>query len=77
MLQLTLLNNTTQSTSSISYCTRQYTLPFTSRGREEILIESVQYTFHELDDMYVCMVITCSKRMDQPGKVANPALVVS
>ena len=23
--------------------------------------------------MYVCMVITCSKSMDQPGKVANPA----
>ena len=23
--------------------------------------------------MYVCMVITYSKRMDQPGKVANPA----
>ena len=22
---------------------------------------------------YVCMVITCSKSMDQPGKVANPA----
>ena len=22
---------------------------------------------------YVCMVITCSKRKDQPGKVANPA----
>ena len=23
--------------------------------------------------MYVCMVITCSKGKDQPGKVANPA----
>ena len=23
--------------------------------------------------MYVCMVITYSKSMDQPGKVANPA----
>ena len=23
--------------------------------------------------MYVCMVITYSKRKDQPGKVANPA----
>ena len=23
--------------------------------------------------MYVCMVITCSKSMDQPGKVTNPA----
>ena len=23
--------------------------------------------------MYVCMVITCSNSMDQPGKVANPA----
>ena len=23
--------------------------------------------------MYVCMVITCSKSIDQPGKVANPA----
>ena len=23
--------------------------------------------------MYVCMVITCRKGKDQPGKVANPA----
>ena len=23
--------------------------------------------------MYVCMVLTCSKSTDQPGKVANPA----
>ena len=28
---------------------------------------------HQLICMYICMVITYSKRMDQPGKVANPA----
>ena len=26
--------------------------------------------------MYVCMVITYSKNTDQPGKVANPAVLV-
>ena len=26
-----------------------------------------------LRDMYLCMVITYSKRMNQPGKAANPA----
>ena len=41
---------------------------------------SVQYNSGLLPDiilltlcMYVCMVITYSKSMDQPGKVANPA----
>ena len=28
---------------------------------------------HNIVSMYVCMVITYSKSMDQPGKVANPA----
>ena len=32
-----------------------------------LLIDTTQYS------MYVCMVITYSKSMDQSGKVANPA----
>ena len=32
-----------------------------------LLFDTTQYS------MYVCMVITYSKSMDQPGKVANPS----
>ena len=42
--------------------------------RESVTSNNVETTSsYKCSSMYVCMVITYSKSMDQPGKVANPA----
>ena len=51
----------------------QYNFSSTVQYTVYIFRRSGQVPTHRQYSMYVCMVITCSKGEDQPGKVANPA----